>query len=131
MMRMLPIDIQELNENTYSRKQIDANYHKLYAESDVWVQNKIMETSKVGYATVAFGLRVRAPILAQTILGTRNTPYAAQKEGRTIGNALGQSYGMLNSRSANKFMDRVYKSPYKYDIQPCIQIHDAQYYICP
>jgi DNA polymerase-1 len=40
---------------------------------------------------------------------------------------LGQSYGLLNSRAANEFRKRVWASPYKYDIFPCAQIHDALY----
>ena len=53
-------------------------------------------------------------------------------EARTAGNALsGQSYGLLNCKAANDFMERVYASPYKYDIMPVMQIHDAQYYIFP
>lgn len=110
-------------------KQIEARYHELYKVSDDWVSNKIEQAAKDGYVTVAFGLRVRTPILAQTVVNSTYTPYEAQKEARTAGNALGQSYGLLNNRSANEFMEKVRKSPYKLDILPCTQIHDAQYYL--
>ena len=43
---------------------------------------------------------------------------------------LGQSYGLLNSRAANEFRERVWESPYKYDIFLCGQIHDAIYLFC-
>jgi len=67
--------------------------------------------------------------LAKTLLNKRTTPSEAAAEGRTAGNALGQSYGLLNNRAAVEFMDRVYDSEYKYDIKPIAQIHDSQYYL--
>lgn len=110
-------------------KQIESNYHELYAVSDAWVQDKLDAACKVGYITAAFGLRVRTPILAQTILNAKSTPYEAAAEGRTAGNALGQSYGLLNNRAAIEFHKRVLTSKYKYDIKPISHIHDAQYFI--
>lgn len=57
-------------------------------------------------------------------------PYEASAEGRSAGNAVsGQSYGLLNCRAANEFMQRVRNSPYKYDIKICAQIHDACYFL--
>lgn len=110
-------------------KGIEAAYHELYAVSDAWVQDKLQQACRDGYVTVAFGLRVRTPLLKQCILGTRKTPHEAEAEGRTAGNALGQSYGLLNSRAAMEFGQRVRRSPYKHDVRPCAQIHDAQYYL--
>lgn len=110
-------------------KAIEANYHELYKESDAWVQDKLQQASKDGYVTVAFGLRVRTPLLQQTLLGNRKTPYEAQAESRTAGNALGQSYGLLNNRAAIEFRQRVLASPYKLDILPVAHIHDAQYFL--
>ena len=80
-----------------------------------------------GYVTLAFGLRLRTPLLGQTLRGKRSTPYEAQAEGRTAGNALGQSYGLLTNRSMNAFMDRVWNSRYRYDIKPVAMIHDSNY----
>jgi len=108
---------------------IEANYHELYHVSDAWVQDKIETASKVGYTTVAFGLRVRTPILGQTIIGKKSTPYEAQAEGRTMGNAHGQSYGMLNNRAAIEFNERLMASEFKYDVLPMSHIHDAQYFL--
>jgi len=110
-------------------KRIEKNYHELYKESDAWTAKKLEIASKTGYVEGAFGLRVRTPMLAQTILGKKSTPYEAQKESRTAGNALGQSYGMLNNRAAIEFQDRVLKSPYAHDIKPIGMIHDAIYFI--
>lgn len=108
-------------------KSIEANYHELYKVSDQWVQDKLVEASKTGYVEVAFGLRLRTPLLERVILNTSKTPYEAAAEGRTAGNALGQSYGLLNCRAANEFMDRVRNSKYRLLIKLCGQIHDAIY----
>lgn len=112
-------------------KSVEERYHNLYKVSDEWVASQIAQASKDGFVTCAFGLRVRTPILAKTVLGTKRTPYEAQAEARTAGNALGQSYCMLNSRAANEFMDKVRSSKYRLDIRPCAHIHDAQYFIIP
>lgn len=108
---------------------IEERYHVLYKVSDDWVAAKIDQATKDGYVTVAFGLRVRTPLLAQVIRGNSKTPYEAEAEGRSAGNALGQSYCLLNSRAGNEFMQTVRKSDYRLDIRPCAQIHDAQYFL--
>ena len=77
-------------------KKIEASYHDLYVVSTQWVQAKLDEAAKKGYVTGAFGLRVRTPLLHQVIRGNRRTPYEAEAEGRTAGNALGQSWCLLN-----------------------------------
>ncbi len=101
----------------------------MYSVSIDWVNDKLRQASNNGYVTLAFGLRLRTPVLGATLFDTQSTPYAAQAEGRTAGNALGQSYGLLNNRAANQFMKRVRKSKYKYDIKICAMIHDAIYII--
>lgn len=109
---------------------ISTRYHEMYIVSDQWVQAKLDEAGKTGYVTVAFGLRVRTPLLKQVIRGTRVTPYEAEAEGRTAGNALGQSWGLLNNRAVTEFMRKVRAHPvYRYWVRPCAQIHDANYYI--
>ena len=110
-------------------KSVESNYHKLYKVSDQYVQDRLAQASKDGYVEVAFGLRVRTPLLAQVMWGTGRVPYEAQAEGRTAGNALGQSYGLLNNRAAVAFMKKVWKSPYRYDIKPVALVHDAIYLV--
>lgn len=110
-------------------KSIEKSYHELYVVSDAWVAAKILQASKDGYITVAFGLRLRTPLLNQVVLGTRYTPYEAASEGRTAGNALGQSWCMLNSRAGSEFMAIVRKGIHRLDIKPCAQIHDAGYFL--
>ena len=107
---------------------IEANFHKLYVVSNEYTQDKLLEASKCGYVTLAYGLKLRTPLLARTILNTSKTPYEAQAEGRTAGNALsGQSYGLVNCKAANVFMKRVRNSPYRLEIKISAQIHDAIY----
>lgn len=108
-------------------KAIEKGYHELYVVSDQYVEAKLEQASKDGYVTVAFGLRVRTPLLKQVMWGSPRVPYEAQAEGRTAANALGQSYGLLNNRAAVAFMQRVWNSEYALDIKPVALIHDAIY----
>jgi len=111
-------------------QMIETRYHELYVVSDQWVASQIKQACKDGYVTAAFGLRVRTPLLAQVVLGTSRTPYEAEAEGRTAGNALGQSWGLLNSRSSMAFMKKVRAHPeYREMVKHCAQIHDAAYFI--
>ena len=109
-------------------KQIEANYHELYKESDAWLEARLKQASKDGYATAAFGLRVRCPLLQQVVWGSKSIPFEAQAESRTLGNAIsGQSYGLLNNRSSVEFRDRTLASKYRLDVLPIALIHDAAY----
>lgn len=111
-------------------KDAESNYHELYKESDQWVQTKLDQAAIDGYVTLAFGLRLRTPILHKTILGSKFTPAQAAAESRSAGNAVsGQSYGLLNSRAGVEFHRRVLASPYRLDIHPIAEIHDALYYV--
>lgn len=110
-------------------KQIEQRYHELYKVSDQWVDDKLNKATKTGYITGAFGLRVRTPLLAQVVRNTAKTPWEAQAEGRTAGNALGQSWCLLNTRASIEFMRKVRNSSYRLSILPCAHIHDAQYFL--
>lgn len=110
-------------------KSIEANYHTLYVVSDNWVQDKLKQAAIDGYVTVAFGLKVRTPRIAQCIWGSSTMPYEAKAEGRTAGNALGQSYGLLNNRAAVSYQTEYWNSPYRTSILPSCHIHDAQYFL--
>lgn len=111
-------------------KQIEAGYRTLYATSLAWVQERIQRASVDGYAEAAFGLRIRTPLLKQTLLGHSTTPREADAEGRTLGNAVsGQSYGLLTNRAMNAVMEEVWASPYREWIKPVSMIHDANYFL--
>lgn len=109
-------------------KHIESNYHELYKQSDEWVADKIKLAEKQGYLDSAFGLRIRTPVIAKSILGNSKTPNLATAEARSVGNAVsGQSYCMLTNRALNEFMERVYASEYNHDIMPVNIVHDAIY----
>ena len=108
-------------------KLVEKRYHDLYKVSDDYVQGKLKQACDDGYITAAFGLRVRTPLLGQIIWDSGVIPYEAMAEGRTAGNALGQSYCLLNNRAANAFMEAVWASEYSLDIKPVAMIHDAIY----
>lgn len=108
-------------------KAIEKNYHILYKASDDYIQDRLKQASKDGYTDVAFGLRVRTPLLSQVVFGSARMPFEAAAEGRTAGNAMGQSYGLLNNRAAVEFWQKVWNSKYRYDILPVALIHDAIY----
>lgn len=112
-------------------KIIEERFLELYRVSVEWVNSKLKEASKTGYILGAFGLKIRTPLLKQTIQGTRSTPTEASAEGRTAGNALGQSWCLLNNRAQAEFLSLVRASEFKYDIRPCAAIHDATYYEVP
>jgi DNA polymerase-1 len=109
--------------------EIVDRYNSLYQVSINWVNAKLDQAMVTGYITGAFGLRLRTPLLKQVIRKTSKTPYEAEAEGRTAGNALGQSWCLLNSRAGAEFNSKVRKSKYRLDIKPCAQIHDAQYHL--
>lgn len=111
-------------------EEVIARYQALYQVSIEWVNAKLDQAMKDGYIIGAFGLKLRTPLLKQVIRGTSKTPYEAEAEGRTAGNALGQSWCLLNSRAAIEFMRGVRANPnMRLVIRPCAQIHDAQYYL--
>lgn len=109
-------------------KEIETKYHELYKVSDQWVNDKLKQASIDGYVTLAFGLRLRTPILKQVLWDTPKMPYEASAEGRSAGNAVsGQSWGLLTCRAANELRKRIRNSPFRYKIKISAQIHDAIY----
>ena len=121
--------VNNLGFDEEKAKSIEKGYHDLYKVSDQYVQDRLAQAANDGFVAVAFGLRVRTPLLKQVVWGAKGMPYEAAAEGRTAGNALGQSYGLLNNRAALEFMQKVWASPYRYDIKPVALIHDAIYIV--
>ena len=111
----------------HEAESIVKNYKTLYKVSEQYKQDRLEQATYDGYVTVAFGLRVRTPVLAKSILNTSKTPYQAKAEFRSAGNSMFQSYCMLTCRALNEFMERVYASEYKHDIMPVNIVHDAIY----
>ena len=104
----------------------------MYADSKEWTNQVLIKAAKVGYVELAFGLRLRTPLLAKSVMNSSYTMYEATQEARTAANAAsGQSYGLLNNRAAIAFMKRVRASKWKYDIRIISLIHDALYFTIP
>ena len=110
-------------------KTIEARYHELYQVADQWIQDLIDNAKKIGYIPMAFGGRIRTPLLVQTAGSNKPFPFLAQKEARSAGNAATQSYCVLTLRAINEFMERVWASKYRYSILPSATIHDAGYFM--
>lgn len=112
----------------FDAKNVEKKYHELYKQSDAYVAKHIEQAKKDGYVIGAFGLKIRTPLLKSTVTEGIHAMREVGSEMRTAGNALGQSWCLLNCRSCNEVMSKVWNSKYKLDILPCIQIHDALYF---
>jgi hypothetical protein len=110
-------------------KEIYNNYHTLYVESDDYVARRLDEAAHLGYVVLAFGLKLRCPLLASTVRNSKYTARGASEDERTLGNAMGQSYGMLNNRAMIATMEKVDEHEMDLLIFPIAGIHDASYYI--
>lgn len=102
------------------------NYHQAYSKSLEWKESKINQAKKDGYITAAFGLKVRTPALKYAGNKLNNTQSA---EARTAGNALGQSWGLLNNRAMREVLQKIDDQGLTEDIYPIAAIHDACYYM--
>jgi DNA polymerase-1 len=113
-------------------KDIEKNYHELYEVADQWAADLIEKAKTCGYIPMAFGARIRTPLLKRSVVGTNvKMTYGATKEGRSAGNAATQSYCVLTLRALNEFMGRVWSSEYRYTVQPAITIYDSLYFMVP
>ncbi len=106
-------------------KKIEQGHKEMYKVAEQRTQEKLALASKQGYLDVAFGVRVRTPLLQKFGLSLSHS----QAEGRTVGNAWGQSYGLLNTRAGTAFLKQVREQ--QKPVYPCAQIHDAQYFLAP
>ena len=111
-------------------KQIEANFKETYKVSEQWLDAVLDTVIEKGYAELAFGLRLKAPLLGKTLKGLSKGG-AIASEARTIGNAVsGQSYGLLTNRTMNAFMDAVWEHPeMSLKVLPVAMIHDALYFL--
>jgi len=116
-----------LDKDTAER--VDKAYHELYKTSDEWVNAKLKQATEDGYATVAFGLRVRCEALKGIYLDIDRLPPKLEALTRTIANAFGQSYGLLNNRAGISLRKKAMTSPFKNSILFAPHIHDAQYFL--
>lgn len=124
--------VKTIGFNEEEANKIEANYNKLYKVSQDWVANEVKKATEKGYMELAFGLRLRTPLLGNTIMGLKATPREAANEARSAGNAVsGQSWGLLNNRAAVEFMKIVNASKWRGKIHIVALIHDAIYPVWP
>lgn len=120
--------VNDLGFSEEEARALETAYHKLYAASDAYATKLQIKASKDGYLTLAFGLRLRTPVLARTVVG-RSAPYAAISEGRSAYNADSQSWGLLTNRAVIALRNKLLEAPEH--IQNGILfinvIHDANY----
>ena len=109
-------------------KTIEANYHKLYEVSNLVSQEIIAKAAYTGYVPLAFGLKLRTPLLKRTVMNGR-LPSNVAAEGRTANNAYSQSYGLLMNRAIIDVQSRLDGSGFEDYILPMNTIHDAVYYL--
>ncbi len=108
-------------------KRIEAAWHVLYAEADAYIKARLEEAADTGYLEVAYGLRVHCYGITRALLNSKHTPYIIGKFLKTLSNAIGQSYGQLNTDAAYKFLVKVYDAGLQHRIHLIGLIHDAVY----
>lgn len=108
---------------------IEERYHKLYEISDMHTARVNCDVARAGYIDLAFGLRLRAPILKKTVMSASKLPSSAAAESRTINNAESQSYGLLLNRALIELDKRIVADDMDGIVLPINCIHDAAYFL--
>jgi DNA polymerase-1 len=120
--------VKNLGLSVVQAKQIEDGYHELYKVSDEFSRKNVEFASKNGYVELAFGAKLRTPMLKQTVINSAKTPFEAEKEGRSANNAITQSWGVLTNRAVIEFEERLLTRPDLWDsVLICNVIHDAIY----
>ena len=110
-------------------QKIEKAFLTMYAKSKEWTRKRIKKAHDKGFVVGAFNLRLKTPILEQTIYNISHTPNEAKSESRSAGNMIsGQSYGLLTLRAFGQFMIKVRNhKKYRLAISPWSSIYDAIY----
>ena len=109
--------------------KVEAGHKEMYKVLHAWSQDNKVKMSKNGYIDCAFGLKVRTPLLAKSLIDTKITPTMVKAEFRSGNNAVTQSHGLMTTRAGNMFRERLEKSKYRTSILLINFIHDAVYFI--
>jgi DNA polymerase-1 len=121
--------VKNLGFSREEAESTEARYHRMYEVSNTHAAYVNLQASRKGYTDLAFGLRLRTPILKNTVMNVKNLPALAAAEGRTINNAESQSYGMLLNRALIELDQRLRRDNLTSDILMSNCIHDAAYFI--
>ena len=106
-------------------KAIEAGHRKLYHVLHSWSALNKVKMIKDGYIECAFGLKVRTPLLAKSMLG--DSSMMLEQEFRGANNAVTQSWGLLTTRAGTEFKDKLDVSHERFNIVNVNFIHDAIY----
>lgn len=120
--------VKQLGFSKEEAQTIYDNFHELYKTSDEYINSRIQTAYKNGYVTAAFGLKIRTHVLGNSLYKAMPNNLI-MKEERTAGNALGQSWGLLNDRAMNATLKRIDALGLSDSIVPVATIHDACYYL--
>ena len=109
-------------------KFIEDSHHEMYKVYYSYVKDKVNQAKIDGYVTLAFGLRLRTPVLKAS--NETNIPsYIIEQEERSVGNALFQSYGLMTLNALSNIMNEVWDHPVYFDrIVPVSTIYDSLYF---
>jgi len=109
--------------------KIEEGHKVMYKVLHEWGQENKLKMANDGYISCAFGLKVRTPMLAKSLIDSKITPSKVKAEFRSGNNAVTQSHGQMTVNAGNMFRERLEKSKYRHSVLLINFIHDAIYLI--
>ena len=106
---------------------VEAGHKEMYKVLHSWSEDNKELMVKQGYILCAYGLKVRTPMLAKTLLNAKVTPTVVKAEFRSANNAVTQSHGLMTTVAGTKFKELLDHSKYREDLLIINFIHDAVY----
>jgi len=107
--------------------QVETGHKEMYKELHAWGESNKHSMAHQGYISCAYGLKVRTPMLAASLLNTKITPSITKAEFRSANNAVTQSHGLMTTVAGTNFRKRLEASRHRYNILLTNFIHDAVY----
>jgi DNA polymerase-1 len=122
--------VNNLGFSEEQAKDIEQRYLDMFEVSTIYAETLKRKAMKQGYIDLAFGLKLRTPVLAKTVPNSKLSAKAAA-EGRSVYNADSQSYGLLMNRALIELDKRLAKESDAFQdcILPLNTIHDAGYFL--
>jgi len=107
--------------------KVEEGHKEMYKVLHSWSQENKITMAKQGYISCAFGLKVRTPLLAKSLIDSKITPSSVKAEFRSGNNAVTQSHGLMTTNAGVMFKKRLDNSPYRNQVLLINFIHDAIY----
>lgn len=106
---------------------IEEGHKEMYKVLHAWgEENKLLMTQQ-GYITGAYGLKIRTPMLAKSLINAKVTPSIVKAEFRSGNNAVTQSHGLMTTVAGTKFKEMLDDSIFRDNVLIINFIHDAVY----